>query len=216
MDFVLLDLFKFLNLDAGIEFRIKLAKTLNVDVGPNRSAVQNKALHQKLMDELARNNGQLPAKLYRIDEHEKLPPDLLQDVDGTQLKQSQTKNTLDTFSGGYMSEYKDGMLLEKTMEIPLLASTDRKLTKNNSTPSESDESKVLSHSSESTRDLSKSLSGIEAVDSQLAWIFLFQCSLTKVNVEKLARNVKRLIVRFGRNLEGETSEGLHKQAAKYV
>jgi hypothetical protein len=99
------------------------------------------------------------------------------------------------------------------------------LRKKKSAASESGESELGSIFSEESRNSSRSSSeGFEAADKELAYMFLtdaqmkplFQCALSKVNLEKFSRNFKRLIVHYGRNLEKEASEELHKHAARYV
>jgi hypothetical protein len=59
------DLLKLLSLDWTSPARARLAKSWNVLVGENGSAVRNIALHGAIMDELAKNQGNVSPSLAR-------------------------------------------------------------------------------------------------------------------------------------------------------
>lgn len=226
------DLLKRLGLDSSLPTQRRLARILDVDVGPDDSVMQNIALHQAIMQELAKNNGKVPTIFYNhhlqlfssSDESgsdERASPAKFYDEADTQSKKSRPEKTprdIDVRFGSGSAEIHDGELLKRT-DAPFNES------KHSPAPSENDRSEILSIFSEITGNSSmSSLDGSGAADRELAYLFLtdtklkplFQRALSKVNLEKFSRNIKRLIVHYGRNLESEASEELQRQAAKYV
>jgi hypothetical protein len=59
----IVDLLNLLGLDSSLQTRNQLANLLNVHTGSPNSAVQNISLHQAVLQELARNGGELPANM---------------------------------------------------------------------------------------------------------------------------------------------------------
>ncbi|GIC90534.1 uncharacterized protein Aud_006969 [Aspergillus udagawae] len=59
----MVDLLNLLGLDSRLQTRYLLANLLNVHTGSPNSAVQNTSLHQAVLQELARNGGELPANM---------------------------------------------------------------------------------------------------------------------------------------------------------
>ncbi|KAE8347789.1 hypothetical protein BDV24DRAFT_157266 [Aspergillus arachidicola] len=59
----IVDLLRLLDLDSSIQTRYQLANLLGVHTGSPNSIVQNTSLHQAVLQELARNGGELPTNI---------------------------------------------------------------------------------------------------------------------------------------------------------
>ena len=59
----IVDLMKLLNIDSSLQNRKELAKELGYTGDPNDSASMNIWLHKRVMQELAKNGGKVPASL---------------------------------------------------------------------------------------------------------------------------------------------------------
>lgn len=235
---------KLLDLDPSLGYRRYLARILDVHAGQHGSSMQNIALHHAILQELAKNNGQLLMKILGQSspkEADSDGPSIFGDQSGIimdwvqEFSESDKEMSLnrelrqETQGGG-------GLFISDTDEfgqgtMPDSPTNDTRKSRvsteprGNDTGSDSNDTEISSIFSEGSGETSGSSSAeFAAADKQFAYMLftndrmepLFQSALLKVSIEKFTRNFRRLISRYGQNLAQEASPGLQSQAAKYV